>query len=70
MSMKLTIDTNVIWVTHMEDVSGSAADIVYVDASKDAFIGRLSFDSVGAVSLTQVRQIGSAVTEIDGVVLP
>jgi hypothetical protein len=68
--MKLTIDTNVVWVTHMEDVSGQGADIVYVDASKDAYIGRLTFDENGDVVLNEIKQIGSSVTEIDGIVLP
>ena len=69
MNVKLTIDTNVIWVVHMEDMSGSGADITYVDASKDMYIGRLSFDENGDVVLTEVAQIGSAVTHIDGVAI-
>jgi hypothetical protein len=69
MSVKLTIDTNVIWITHMEDISGQGADIVYVDASKDMYLGRLTFDENGDVVLNELKQIGDTVTEIDGNVL-
>ena len=70
MNVKCTLNSVVVYIVEMTDISGRKTEIIYVkDSDKKMYLGIMSWNSADEMSFTEVREIATAVTAIDGIVL-
>lgn len=70
MNVKCTLNGTIVYIVDKGDMSGSRSEIMYVKASdKKMYLGLMSWDSAGALTFTEIRELAITVTAIDGVLI-